>query len=215
MYNSISVATESTQPEGEVGETPVVKLPRELRLTCEEETQFRCAGFVQAEMERYLEQITTEKPSSSPEEKNGKDGDSDSDMDSDEDSDATPELTKKTPKTKKPKVAANAKSKDEIEARPSQAFLEREVIFCSTISQFITAIRVGVVDIQHGTGLLAQFGKLSSVFDACLKILVETLREQGVLNGRGDEVCKVILDCIEEVGGLARHCFCALDSIAD
>ncbi|MCO5548522.1 hypothetical protein L7F22_001982 [Adiantum nelumboides] len=176
------------------------KLPKELRLTCEDETQFRCAGFVQAEMERYHEQVSGEKPASSSEEKNGKDGDSDSDMDSDEDEDGNPKLTaKKTSKKKKPKAAPNGKAKDQVEARPSRAFLERELVFCSTISQFITAIRVGVVDIKHGTGLLAQFGRLSTVFDACLKILVETLREQGVLNGRGEEVCKVILDSIKEV----------------
>lgn len=200
MYNSISIATESAQPEGESEDTSSPKLPKELRLTCEDETQFRCAGFVQAEMERYHEQVSGEKPASSSEEKNGKDGDSDSDMDSDEDEDGNPKLTaKKTSKKKKPKAAPNGKAKDQVEARPSRAFLERELVFCSTISQFITAIRVGVVDIKHGTGLLAQFGRLSTVFDACLKILVETLREQGVLNGRGEEVCKVILDSIKEV----------------
>lgn len=195
----MGIANDPTEGEQQDGsdKTSIGKLPKDLRLKCEEETQFRCSGFIQAEMERYSEQLSNEK--SSPSERNGKVGeDKDSNSDSD-DEDGTPKPTKKSSKAKKAKAAPNGKSKAELEARPSQAFAQRDVVFSKTVSHFITAIRFGVVDIKHGTGLLAHFKRLSSVFDACVKTLFDTLREEGVLNGRGDEVCKVILDSIKEV----------------
>ncbi|PWN46991.1 hypothetical protein IE53DRAFT_278454 [Violaceomyces palustris] len=70
-----------------------------------------------------------------------------------------------------------------VERRPSQAELEAEHIFCSTISTFVSAIRVGVVDSRHSACVLCQYGRLGNIFDSCCKVLVEVLREEAIFGG--------------------------------
>ena len=67
------------------------------------------------------------------------------------------------------------------------------------MSTFLRAIRAGAVHIRHGATLLTHYGRMGPAFDACSKVIVDILREQGMMNDRGEEVVSVITQAIQEV----------------
>nr|WJN25055.1 sister chromatid cohesion subunit [Pseudozyma flocculosa] len=189
------------------------QLPALLALTCNADVQQHCAQFVQAEIERYIERsgILGQESNgaagadASDEEDNdgGDDGENEKDDDEDEqedDAEATPKASRvrgaKSKKSKPSKAGAaqNGAAPASATERPDQTQLEAEHAFCSIISTFASAIRVGIIDAKYSTVVLIHFGRLGAIYDSCCKALVEVLKEEAIFGGYNRAV--IVESCI-------------------
>ncbi|KAH8097102.1 hypothetical protein BXZ70DRAFT_1009416 [Cristinia sonorae] len=156
-----------------------------LALSLDDEAQYRCAGFVQAEIERYADELEEPSPDaeddSEPEE-------SESDESGDED----------RPKRRKSKKSKGKKPALTTPDKSSSSHLEREYAFMNVIATFLRAIKTGSIHYRHASTLLAHYGRLGPVFDLCSKVIVDILREEGMYNGQGEAVVQVILQSLQE-----------------
>ncbi|EPQ32336.1 uncharacterized protein PFL1_00532 [Pseudozyma flocculosa PF-1] len=209
MYAALPIGHDESGASGEAPpETSAPpggpRLPPALRLTCGDEIQYRCAGFIQAEIERYIESAgirdrearngkqngggdtidSDEEARASGDDRDGDDGDDD------EDADRTPRASSKAPargsratSRKARKADRQARDGESASERPSRSLLEAEHSFCSTISTFVSAIRVGVVDARHSASVLVQFGRLGGIYDSCCKVLIDVLKEEAIFVG--------------------------------
>lgn len=173
----------------------------DLSLTLDDEVQYRCAGFIQAEMERFAELTGAHGPSRSADGSNASDDDSEDE------------------------VAANATKGDKsrsgnivhlkhvhpflkffmiVMKRPnSQGELEREYEFIAIISTFLRAIRSGTIHVSHAAVMLSHYGTLGMTFDSCCKAVVEVLRDEGMYNDNASAVSHVVVTALEEVRGVS------------
>jgi cohesin complex subunit SA-1/2 len=67
------------------------------------------------------------------------------------------------------------------------------------ISTFLRALCAGALHIRHGAVLLAHHGRLGSAFDVCSKVVVDVLREEGMMKTKGDVVALVVTQALREV----------------
>lgn len=174
-------ATETTAPDG--SRLPTAALP----LSLDDEVQYRCASFVQAEIESYAEEIAEETPE-----------EHESSEDDNEDEEPEPE---EQPKGKKrgPKGKAAAKAASPDPRTKSRAQLEKEYVFIGIITTFLRAIRAGVIHFRHATAVLAHYGRLGATFDMCSKVVIEILREEGMYKDNGDAVVGIVCQALQEV----------------
>ncbi|EJU01344.1 hypothetical protein DACRYDRAFT_116527 [Dacryopinax primogenitus] len=150
-----------------------------LPLLLDDQLQYRCAGFMQAQIEKYADEVGNTRDEEEPA---GDENSSDVDMDDGEE--------KQKSKVNKSKTAGHEKTM-------SQPQLEREYILCSVVSTFIRAIRIGVLHIRHSPLLLAHFGRFSSTVDVCMKSLIDVLRDEGIRGKNGEEVAAAIAKSME------------------
>ncbi|KAH8112371.1 hypothetical protein DFH11DRAFT_1607236 [Phellopilus nigrolimitatus] len=152
-----------------------------LALSMSDEVQYRCAGFVQAEIERYAEELEGDRP-----------------QHSDSGSDSAPETAEKKKShtaRRKGKKADNGIEVKEIKSKPQ---LEQEYIFNATTTTFLRALRAGVIHVRHGAILLAHYGRLGPSFDLSSKLMVDILREEGMYKENGVLVVEVIVEALKE-----------------
>ncbi|KAG1847841.1 hypothetical protein DFJ58DRAFT_797077 [Suillus subalutaceus] len=76
--------------------------------------------------------------------------------------------------------------------------LEQEYVFMGTISTFLRAIRAGAVHVRHSAVLLAHYGRLGPAFDLCTKVIIDSLREEGMYRENGDAVVDVVTQALKE-----------------
>ncbi|KAF7292892.1 SCD domain-containing protein [Mycena indigotica] len=153
---------------------------KDIPLSMNDETQFRCAGYMQAEIERYAETLAEEIDAEDAE-KEDESGDEDNQQ--------------KTLKKKKNAVR-------EVDVH-SPAQLLTEYSFVELAVTFIQAVRTGVLNVQHSAVLLSQYGRLGATFDNFTKLIVETLREEGLeQDNGGDTVVAVVTQALQEAFGL-------------
>ena len=179
-----------------------------LALTLDDEVQYRCAGFIQAEIERYAEENDD---GTAP----GTGNASDSDSSNEDDPKAAKDQLKNGTKKGHHSERTDAKGEDfslEFVVRvadspsvpsTSRVKLEREYVFVEVISTFLRAIRSGVIYPSHGAVLLAHYGRLDATFDLCCKVVVDVLREEGMYHKNGDLVVTVVVQALQEVSGVA------------
>ncbi|KAI3476904.1 hypothetical protein L1887_61495 [Cichorium endivia] len=210
-----AAATADDASVGQADEDPAARLragpqlPALLNLHCHADLQQHCAHFVKAEIERYIEKSgVLEKEAnghndavhdSSDEEAANGNHNEDQDEEDDEDVEATPKASRvRGGKSKKAKKVASAgKASNGAGAhseRPNEAQLQAEHTFCSVISTFVAAIRVGVIDAKHSTVVLIHFGRLGAIYDSCCKALVEVLKEEAIFGGYNRAV--IVESCI-------------------
>ncbi|ETS59677.1 hypothetical protein PaG_06609 [Moesziomyces aphidis] len=210
-----AAATADDASVGQADEDPAARLragpqlPALLNLQCHADLQQHCAHFVKAEIERYIEKSgVLEKEAnghndavhdSSDEEAANGNHNEDQDEEDDEDVEATPKASRvRGGKSKKAKKVASAgKASNGAGAhseRPNEAQLQAEHTFCSVISTFVAAIRVGVIDAKHSTVVLIHFGRLGAIYDSCCKALVEVLKEEAIFGGYNRAV--IVESCI-------------------
>ncbi|KAJ6612818.1 hypothetical protein B0H10DRAFT_2051218 [Mycena sp. CBHHK59/15] len=164
-----------------------------MSITLDDEIQYRCAGYVQAEIERYAETLV-EPEEEEQEEADDEEKDNDSGDDS---SDAGDEGKKKKDKGKGKAPKAKKRAVKEVDlTSPSQ--LLSEYSFIELIVTFLRAIRSGVLHVRHTAILLSHFGRLGATFDQFVKIIVEILREEGMENDNGDVVVVVVDQAMRE-----------------
>ena len=177
-------------------------------LILDDEVQYRCAGFIQAEIERYAEALD-----------DGGDDDDD-DKGSDEEESSDDDKATETTKRKKSKGGNKKPEKESMSFNlnlqivgsslnillvprqvvpTSRARLEQEYVFIDVMSTFLRAIRAGAIHVRHGAILLAHYGRLGPAFDVCSKVVVEVLREEGMIHNKGDVVVMVLTQAIQEV----------------
>ncbi|SAM82881.1 related to Nuclear cohesin complex subunit [Ustilago bromivora] len=196
------------------------QLPAVLSLSCDAEVQQHCANFVQAEIERYIQKagVVEKETNGNGDVAHGNSDDEaadedneDEDDDEEDDAEATPKASRtrggKGKKAKKTSAAnANAKASnsatttsDNTEGR-DQAQLQAEHTFCSVISTFVSAIRVGIIEAKYSTVVLIHFGRLGNIYDSLCKALVEVLKEEAIFGGynRAVIVESVIWDSLRE-----------------
>ena len=176
-----------------------------LALTLDDETQYRCAGFVQAEIERYAEQL----------DENGSDGiesdEQDSEREQSEDGGEPRAVRNKKSKGKQsvrnlpgskrfydlvPPKASYTQPCTEDSARSQ---LEKEYIFMGLVATFLRAIRAGAIHFRHCSVLLAHYGRLGTSFDLCAKLIVDILREEGMYQQNGETVVAVVTQALRDV----------------
>ncbi|KAI0342546.1 hypothetical protein BDW22DRAFT_1357931 [Trametopsis cervina] len=159
---------------------PTAALP----LTMDEENQNKCAGFVQADIERYAEELHDDGSTASV-----SDG-------SESDTEHSDEGQGNTRRSKKSKGKRAAKANIIYDsARPK---LEREYVFMGMVATFLRAIRAGAIHFRHCAVLLAHFGRLGPSFDICAKLIVDILREEGMYKENGETVVNVIIQAVRE-----------------
>ncbi|KAF9463277.1 hypothetical protein BDZ94DRAFT_636599 [Collybia nuda] len=150
----------------------------------DDEVQYRCAGYIQAEIERYAESFDA-----------GDAEDDDEVLDSDGEPMSDGEPTED--QNKKPRSGKGKRSFKEVNTN-SRTQLEQEYLFIDVISTFLRAIRAGALHIRHSAVLLAYYGQLGSSFDMCSKIAVDVLREEGMIHDRGEVVVDVLINALRE-----------------
>ncbi|KAF8717150.1 hypothetical protein AX14_012211 [Amanita brunnescens Koide BX004] len=163
-------------------------------LTLDDEIQYRCAGYMQAEIERYAELVSETEDKKQP-------GEKESGSESEDSTVEKPQKAKKQPA----QTTKNAEKETDILSR---AELEEEYLFIDVVSTYLRAIRVGAVNVRHGAVLLAHYGRLGPAFDACVKIVIDVLREEGMTYGNADAVVTVVTQAMQEAFNLV------LDGIA-
>ncbi|KAG1740516.1 uncharacterized protein EDB91DRAFT_353827 [Suillus paluster] len=169
-------AEQTMTPDGRV--LPTAALPLELDV----EVQYRCAGFIQAAIEQYAE-VLEEGQALGEREEASESGESSGEEN-------VPAKGKKG-KTK-------AKSPVVKEQPLTRTRLEQEYVFMGTISTFLRAIRAGAVHVRHSAVLLAHFGRLGPAFDLCTKVIIDSLREEGMYRENGDLVVDVVTQALKE-----------------
>jgi cohesin complex subunit SA-1/2 len=171
-------------------------------IVLEDEVQYRCAGFVQAEIERFAEHFEDGAA--------GVDEDGKSGSESSDDGDLQPKKRKKKPiTTHDVPVLSNSMfcvphserliHEAILARRLPKAKLEQEYAFMSIISAFLQALYTGAIHVRHGAVLLTQYGRLGPAFDSCTKALVEVLRVEGMYQDNAAVVTEVITQVMREV----------------
>lgn len=177
-------ASESLQEGGNIADEST-RLPS-LSLKCDMATQERLASFVKSELVRFARESSgaREDDESATEEEEGH----------------------AIPKTK-----SSTKNADTVSSRPTLQVLQRQMDFVSGLSHYIGAIRLGIVHVQFSVAMLSRFGRLGHLYDACLRVLVETIREVGINEGKPGRACKVIMDSLWE----AHSLYCLDETTSD
>ncbi|GAC93151.1 potential nuclear cohesin complex subunit fragment [Pseudozyma hubeiensis SY62] len=183
--------------------------PALLALTCNTDVQQNCSHFVQSEIERYEEKSgllngasRVESDEEGSDDADDGEDEEDNEEDDEDDAEATPKASRvrggsKSKKSKKSTSKAAGQNGAAAAAgleRPNQAQLEAEHTFCSVISAFASAIRVGVIDAKYSTVVLIHFGRLGAIYDSCCKALVEVLKEEAIFGGYNRAV--IVESCI-------------------
>ncbi|EAU84056.2 cohesin subunit [Coprinopsis cinerea okayama7 len=140
-------------------------------LMLDDEMQYRCTGYIQAEIERYAEYLQevegVQQSEGGSEQGENSDG-----------GEGSPEKTTSA----KGKQKAN-KPQDEDQGTGevnSREVLEHEYLFVDVLTTFLRAIRTGAINLKHGAIFLAHYGRLGSSVDSCAKTIVKWLaREEG------------------------------------
>ncbi|KAF9029519.1 hypothetical protein BDZ89DRAFT_1065307 [Hymenopellis radicata] len=144
-------------------------------LSMDDETQYRCAGYIQAEIERYTELIAD----SDDEDKENATSADDSDSEA-------PTRNKANNKGKKTAKANKLNKKAQVK-EDSRVRLEQEYAFIDVITTFLRAIRAGALQVRHGAVILAHYG-----------LIIDVLREESIMNEEGDIIVLVATQALQE-----------------
>lgn len=60
-------------------------------------------------------------------------------------------------------------------------------------------MRTGVIQVRHGAVLLAHYGRLGPAFDSCAKLVIEILKDEGLLGEHGQLIVLVVTQAMKEV----------------
>ncbi|KAF8634382.1 hypothetical protein AX15_000952 [Amanita polypyramis BW_CC] len=172
--------------DAEGARLPMATVP----LILDDEIQYRCAGYMQAEIERYSELISETEEKQLAEKESGTESEG--------------SATEKTPKANvaKKKPAQTTKVTEKQSDVLSRDELEEEYLFIDVVATYLRAIRAGTINARHGAVLLAHYGRLGPTFDACIKIVIDVLREEGMMYDDPDVVVVVVTQAMQEAFNL-------------
>ncbi|KAE8214306.1 hypothetical protein CF327_g2267 [Tilletia walkeri] len=177
------------------------QLASTLELVCGSELQKRCGKFVENEIWRFGFSLGEEMQAHKAKH-TGKDDPASSsvgDNSSMRDADSSDVEDDDAPKKKSGAESQNSKKSGNLPPfQPSRALLKRELEFGTVIAALVSGLRLGVFDIKLAGMLLKHHGRLGLVFDSCLKILVDVLREAALKFGFANDVCSMALRALQE-----------------
>ncbi|KAF5323111.1 hypothetical protein D9611_009237 [Ephemerocybe angulata] len=176
-----------------------------ISISFDDETQYRCAGYIQAEIERYSDFLADNDGSAKSLEEGDKSEDEESNAENaDEDENGAGPSKKRKGKKKAAAAAPKPQETETVLSKgDSRALLEREYLFVDVITTFLRAIRVGTIAVQHGAVLLSQYGRLGASFDACAEVIVKMIKDEGLTKDNGELVVNVITKSLQEAFTLA------------
>lgn len=157
------------------------------------QAQYRCAGFVQAQIERYASMICA------------------SAEDDDIVNESEDELDEEQPAVvgKNRKATAGRGGNNEIDESRSVPFKPQtlaqhaaEYAFNDQIASFSRALCTDVIDLTHASTVLAHHDRFGPFYDECNKWLAEALRHYGILGDAGSAVAGVVTDSLKAVRSL-------------
>lgn len=159
-------------------------------MTMGDKLQYQCAGFIQAEAERFADKLLEYRA-----ETEGSDGDTVRADSSSED-----EAPAQARKAKPPKPTKGSKGSltDDLLSK-NRARLESEHAFIHVINNFLRGVHAGAINVRHSATLLAYYGRLGNQFDHCLTTLVTILREEGMFRQHGEVVVHIVTEAIRQV----------------
>ncbi|EJD51835.1 hypothetical protein AURDEDRAFT_82703 [Auricularia subglabra TFB-10046 SS5] len=177
----------------------------DLDLSMDEQTQYRCAGFVQAELERYADDAA---PANGADDADKTD---DSGAESGSDSDGATKTKGKS--AKKANVANGNGAASRVQTSrnsytPTDATaipltrLEREYAANRVAGSFLAALSVGAIDLKHAPVLLAHYDRLEPSLDMHSRRIVDLLRQEGMYHGRGEVVASVVTQSLKDAFNL-------------
>ncbi|KAJ3761453.1 hypothetical protein EV360DRAFT_37795 [Lentinula raphanica] len=174
-----------------------------LALAMDDEVQWRCAGYVQAEVERYADALDR-----------GKKSDSSKEVDESEDSngDDSPDNEDGQSKARNSRHKSTSRRNASEVDYTSRTLLQQEYVFIEVMSTFLRAMRTGIIHIRHGAVLLAHYGRFGPAFDSCAKVVIEILKEEGLAGDDGQLIVLVVTQAMKEAFNVNRHILSRDDS---
>ncbi|KAJ3862613.1 hypothetical protein EV359DRAFT_44818 [Lentinula novae-zelandiae] len=165
-----------------------------LTMIMNDEVQWRCAGYIQAEVERYADAVN-----------HSYNEDSNTEDDQTDDSESEGDAEGQSKKNKKATKKTDSRENDSEVDFASRPLLEQEYVFIDVISTFLRAMRIGVIQVRHGAVLLAHYGRLGPAFDSCAKLVIEILKDEGLLGEHGQLIVLVVTQAMKEAFNVHRH----------
>lgn len=162
--------------------------------------QHKCAGFMQAEVEAFAEEVQKKEGLT-----DGDSEDGDTVRGSGSEDEATP--PKASVKNKKRRSLKHNDTELKTHIDPA-VDLATEYSFISVVSYFLRAIAPNVIDARHSAVLLGYHGRLGTQFDHCLSTIITVLREEGMYKKNGALVEHVVCESLRNVSSSAafpRH----------
>ncbi|TIA69903.1 hypothetical protein E3P91_03380 [Wallemia ichthyophaga] len=145
-----------------------------------EETQLRCMGYVESEIDKFAEEIHVNADNDDDEAAEEIQNDKQS-----SDEDEAPKIKKRksktTPKKQAPKQNKQKKQELTLALQPDRINYTYE--FSETIAVVVKAIRLGVLSIDKLPVILAHHGRFGVLFDSLNKLALDAIREIALYAG--------------------------------
>lgn len=90
----------------------------------------------------------------------------------------------------RPREDENEEGEDEF------GTLEKEEELAFIVSHYVGAIRLGIIDIRKSADILAHYGQMGELYDACLRTLIEAIREVGIQDQKPRTACSTLSDTL-------------------
>ncbi|GAA5977007.1 hypothetical protein JCM11641_002225 [Rhodosporidiobolus odoratus] len=197
----------------------------DLKHPISDELQARCAGYIEAEIERYADHLA-ETAAAEAEELDAENAEEEEDEDSGSDTETEESFAslnqsqsqRKKAKEKKGKKQAKGKGKSKKKAhqpkkqekmkKKTAAQIRAENLkqqtallaaqrFEETIAPFVRAIHCGAFDLRHSVVLLKHYGRLGNTFDEQAKLLMHDLRDEGNYGSMGNVVAGIVVEALQ------------------
>lgn len=184
---------------GEEAASHAAKLPKSLHVSIAPSTQETCVQVVLTQVQKHIndgedEQAQqVEKQAQAQGQDNADDSDSElSDIGSRSSASSRPPSRRAKSKSKEPSASTATSS------LPSQARLEAEVELNQLVAPLVSATRLGLIDVRLVAPLIGHFGRAGRMYDSLVKLLIEVLREEGILGRQGSKAVDVIFESLRD-----------------
>ncbi|BGP05787.1 cohesin complex subunit [Rhodotorula toruloides] len=183
----------------------------ELKLAPSDELQARCAGYIEAQIERYAEALADERDEDKDETQREPDSDEDASGSDTETEERSQSQRGKKGKGKKaaakkgkkaaPKKQDKRRRKTAAQIRADNAKEQAQLVaakrFEQVLAPFIRVLHSSTFDLRHYVVLVKHWGRLGAAFDENVKLLLHDLRDEGNYGSASDVVAAVVVDSLK------------------
>ncbi|MBW0488616.1 hypothetical protein O181_028331 [Austropuccinia psidii MF-1] len=141
-------------------------MPEKLRLECDQQTQYRCAGFIQAEIEKFVEERLSEEGIQTNQV-----------SENDDEEDGIPQHRHEKKNASKTLNTTNALTEQQSNLILTIKQLQRIEQFDLIITTFAKAIRCGLLEVRHSSVILPHFTRFSKIYDISVELTINTLND--------------------------------------
>ncbi|PRQ73544.1 hypothetical protein AAT19DRAFT_15111 [Rhodotorula toruloides] len=183
----------------------------ELKLALSDELQARCAGYIEAQIERYAEALADERDEDKDETQREPDSDEDASGSDTETEERSQSQRGKKGKGKKaaakkgkkaaPKKQDKRRRKTAAQIRADNAKEQAQLVaakrFEQVLAPFIRVLHSSTFDLRHYVVLVKHWGRLGAAFDENVKLLLHDLRDEGNYGSASDVVAAIVVDSLK------------------